>query len=111
MGLSFWKDSIQVYHCTNASKNGGQYATYSSEAVTIDYVQVTAQASERDFEGRLLNIADKRLVRANYDADIREDDLVVYDGETYQVDGEVFHTKSPTGRASSTRCTIKRWTG
>lgn len=112
MGLSFFRDSITVLRAPIQTKNGGQYRDWNNATqTTINRVQVTARAPSQEFAGRLLNLSDARTLRANYDADIREGDRVVYDGNVYEVTGEVFHTKSPTGRASSTRCTLTRWTG
>ena len=112
MGLSFFRDTVTVLRAPVLTKNGGQYRDWNNAAQsTINRVQVTARAPSQEFAGRLLNLSDARTLRANYDADIREGDRVVYDGNVYEVTGEVFHTKSPTGRASSTRCTLTRWTG
>lgn len=112
MGLSFFRDTVTVLRAPILTKNGGQYRDWNNAAQsTINRVQVTARAPSQEFAGRLLNLSDARTLRANYDADIREGDRVVYDGNVYEVTGEVFHTKSPTGRASSTRCTLTRWTG
>ena len=33
------------------------------------------------------------------------------EAETYEIDGDVFHTKSPSGRVSSTRCALVKWSG
>lgn len=112
MGLSFFRDSIIVIRAPIGEKNGGEYRDWNNASqFTINNVQVTARAPSQDFSGRLLNVADSRTLRANYDADIQEGDRVAYDGNLYEVDGEVFHTNSPTGRVSSTRCTLTRWTG
>ena len=112
MGLSFFRDTVTILRAPILTKNGGQYRDWNNAAQsTINRVQVTARAPSQEFAGRLLNLSDARTLRANYDADIREGDRVVYDGNVYEVTGEVFHTKSPTGRASSTRCTLTRWTG
>lgn len=112
MGLSFFRDSVTVIRAQVVTKNGGQYRDWANATqTTINNVQVTARAPTQDFAGRLLNVNDSRTLRANYDADIQEGDRVIYDGNIYEVSGEVFHTQSPTGRASSTRCTLTRWTG
>lgn len=112
MGLSFFRDTITVIRAPISTKNGGQYRDWDAAAQhVIRNVQVTAGATDRVLEGRTLNVLDTRTLRANYDADIREGDRVVYDGNVYEVRGEVFHTESPTGRASSTRCALARWTG
>lgn len=112
MGLSFFRDTIEVLRAPVLVKNGGEYRDWANATRhTIRNVQVTAQAPSQDFAGRLLNISDSRTLRADYNADVREGDRVIYDGKTYEVNGEVFRTKSPTGRASSMRCTLTRWRG
>ena len=112
MGLSFFRDSVTVLRAPLTTKNGSQLRDWNNATeITINRVQVTARSTSRDFSGRLESIDDGRTLRANYDADIQTGDRVIYDGEVYEVSGEVFHTKSPTGRASSTRCTLQRWMG
>ena len=112
MPLSFMKDTVTVLRAPFVMKNGEQCFDWkNAQSISISNVQVTAQASTRDFEGRLLQVTDRRTLRAPYDADIQAGDCVVWNGETYEVDGEVYHTKSPTGRISSTRCTLVRFQG
>lgn len=112
MPLSFFRDSVTVQRGTVKTKNGGQYIDWSQPVeTTLTGVQVAAQSTDRDYAGRLVNVSDRRTLRAMYDADIQAGDRVVWDGKTYEVDGEVFHTKSPTGRVSSTRCSLVRWNG
>ena len=112
MGLSFFRDSVKVIRAPLTTKNGSQLRDWNNATeTTIDKVQVTAQSTSRDFQGRTESIDDGRTLRANYDADIQEGDRIIYDGNIYEVSGEVFHTKSPTGRASSTRCSLIRWRG
>lgn len=112
MPLSFMTDTATVKRARLRMKNGMETFDWSDpEVITLTNVQVTAKATGRDFEGRVLETNDSRTLRAMYDADIRAGDRVEWNGETYEVDGEVFHTKSPTGRVSSTRCTLTRWEG
>lgn len=112
MGLSFWRDTVTVLRAPIDIKDGAQYRDWENHTShIINRVQVTAAATSQDFAGRLESIDESRTLRANFDADICEGDRVVYNGDVYEVVGEVFHTKSPTGRASSTRCRLTRWTG
>lgn len=112
MPLSFMKDSIKVIRAPLVKKNGAEIRDWKNAAEhDIRNVQVTAQTTSREFESRTMQISDARTLRAGYDADIKPGDRVVWNGATYEVDGEVFHTKSPTGRVSSTRCNLKRWEG
>ena len=112
MPLSFMRDSVTVKRAPTATKNGAEYRDWDrATSAIISNVQITAQATSRDFEGRVTQVSDRRTLRAKYDADIQPGDRIEWNGDTYEVDGEVFHTKSPTGRISTTRCTLVRWEG
>lgn len=112
MPLSFCNDSVVVLRAQLQTKNGMQYFDWDNAVrATVSNVQITAQSTSRDFEGRVLQVSDRRTLRARYNANIQAGDRVIWNGDTYEVEGEVFHTKSPTGRVSSTRCTLVRWVG
>lgn len=112
MGLSFFRDTVTIIRAPLEMRNGSEYRNWNSATShELARVQVTAAGTSRDFAGRTESITDRRTLRANYDADIQEGDRVAFGGNLYEIDGEVFHTQSPTGRASSTRCTLTRWKG
>ena len=112
MGLSFFRDTVTIIRAPFEMRNGSEYRDWNNAAShELEHVQVTAAGTSRDFAGRAESITDRRTLRANYDADIQEGDRVAFEGNLYEIDGEVFHTRSPTGRASSTRCTLMRWKG
>lgn len=112
MALSFWKDEATVLRAPLITKNGMEKRDWENAVPhIIKNVKVTAQATSREFGDRVTQATDRRTLRANYDADIEPGDRVIWNGDTYEIDGEVFHTVSPTGRASSTRCTLVRWEG
>lgn len=111
MPLSFWKDTVKVLRAPLANKNGMQVFDWSKASQhMVSRCQVTAQATSRDYD-RTLQVPDHRTLRAPYDADIKAGDRIIWNGETYEIEGEVFHTRSPIGGASSTRCTLARWNG
>lgn len=112
MPCSFFRDTVTVLRPTTATKNGMTYNSFEHPTShVLTRVQVTPSGTSRVFEGRVEQVTDRRTFRASYDADIESGDRVIFEGETYEIDGEVFHTKSPTGRVSSTRCTLVRWDG
>ena len=112
MALSFWKDQVTVLRAPLISKNGMEARDWENAIrITIKNVQVTAQATSREFGDRVTQVTDRRTLRAKYDADIVPGDRIIWKGDTYEIDGEVFATVSPTGRVSSTRCTLVRWEG
>lgn len=112
MALSFWKDQVTVLRAPLISKNGMEARDWENAIrITIKNVQVTAQATSREFGDRVTQVTDRRTLRAKYDADIVPGDRIIWKGDTYEIDGDVFATVSPTGRVSSTRCTLVRWEG
>jgi len=106
------RDSVTVVRPSSKTVRGSTVPDWdnASEHV-VNRVQVTAASTQQNRDGRVVNVADGRTLRAMYDADVKPGDRVVFEGETYEVDGEVYHTPSPTGRVSSTRCTLRRWEG
>jgi len=112
MPLSFFMDNITVRRAPLITKNGMQVRDWEHATEhTVFRVQVAGASTTREWGGRTLNVDDKRVLRAAYDADIMAGDRVIWEGELYELDGEVLRTKSPTGRISSVRCYLKRWEG
>ena len=112
MPLSFFRDSVTVRRARLTIKNGMEVFSWDDATEhVVNKVQVAGASTTRDYAERTLNVDDKRTLRAAYDADIQAGDRIVWEGELYEVDGEVLRTKSPTGRISSTRCYLKRWVG
>lgn len=112
MPLSFMKDTVRVQRAPIVTKNGMEARDWENASTHIvSRVQITAQSTSREFEGRVTQVTDRRTLRAGYEADIEPGDRIIWKDVTYEVDGDVFHTISPTGRVSSTRCTLARWEG
>lgn len=112
MPLSFMTDSVTVLRAQIVKKHGSEAFDWANIiSTTLTGVQVTPQQTSREFGDRTLQITERYTLRAPYNADIRAGDRIVWRSETYEIDGDVFHTESPTGRVSSTRCTLAKWSG
>lgn len=112
MALSIFKDTVTIMRAPIAEKNGMEYRNWqAASSHVLSRVLITPETTMRDFEGRVEQISDRRRFRADYDADIEAGDKIIFEEKEYQIDGEIFHTKSPTGRVSSTRCALVRWEG
>ena len=111
MPLSFWNQTVTVLRAQTVNKNGMEVFDWENAVQhTEEHCQITAQATTREYD-RTLQVPDHRTLRAPYDADIQAGDRIVWNGDTYEIEGMVFHTASPAGGASSTRCTLARWEG
>lgn len=111
MPLSFWKGSVTVRRAPIILKNGQETFDWNNASDhTVERCQITAQATSREYD-RTLQVPDHRTLRAPYDADIKAGDRIIWNGDVYEIEGKVFHTASPAGGASSTRCTLARWEG
>lgn len=112
MPLSFMTDTVTVTRPASKAVRGSTVPDWehATEHV-VRRCQVTAASTQQERDGRVVNVSDRRTFRARYDADVQPGDRVTWNGVTYEVDGEVFHSKSPTGRVSSTRCALARWEG
>ena len=112
MPLSFFRDTAIIVRAAVHRKNGAEVFDWDNATQTVlNGIQVAPQSTSRDFGERVLQHMERYTLRANYDADIQAGDRIVWNGGTYEIDGEVFHTLSPTGRVSSTRCALVRWSG
>jgi hypothetical protein len=112
MPLSFMTDAVTVIRPSTKTVRGSTVPDWGNATEhQLAHCQVTAAATSQERDGRVVNVSDRRTLRARYDADIRPGDRVRWNGEVYEVDGEVFHSESPTGRVSSTRCALQRWEG
>lgn len=112
MPLSFMDDAVTVIRPASKTVRGSTVPDWENATEhVVTRCQVTAASTSQERDGRVVNVSDRRTFRAMYDADVKPGDRVRWDGALYEVDGEVFRSKSPTGRASSTRCSLQRWEG
>ena len=112
MVLSFFNESVTVKRAPIIEKNFMEYRDWSNATEhTISGVLITPQSTSQDFADRTGQQTNRYNFRTNFSADIEPGDRIEWLGECYEIDGEVFRTKSPTGRVSSTRCTLVRWEG
>lgn len=112
MVLSFFRDSVTVKRAPIITKNGAEKRDWANHTThVINGVQVVPQTTARDFDDRTTQATERRTLRAGFEADIESGDRIIWKEQEYEIDGEVFHTVSPSGRVSSTRCTLVRWEG
>ena len=112
MPLSFMKDAVTVIRPAAKTARGSTVPDWDDATEhQVSRCQIVAASTQQDRDGRVVNVSDSMTLRAPYDADVQAGDRIVHEGVTYEVDGEVFRSKSPTGRVSTTRCALRRWEG
>lgn len=112
MPLSFSRETVRVLRAPMRESRGSQVPDWErAEEHEVSGCLLTARATSQDRDGRALQVTSGLTLRAPYGSDVMPGDRVIARGELYEVDGEVFHTESPAGRASSTRCALARWEG
>lgn len=62
-------------------------------------------------DGRVLGVSDGYTVYMPPTADVRSGDRIVYDGDTYEINGDPRKWKSATGRLDHVMISVVRWRG
>ena len=108
---SFAKETITVQRATTKLERGVEVLDWDNPKThTIDgcSVQLSWTNSHRDSRDAIVLGVFAYLPP---DADIAANDKVIYEGAEYCVDGAPFLSKSPTGRLSYIRASLKEWEG
>lgn len=79
-------------------------------AKVIRGCSVQPGTTDMSLDGRVLGILDGLTCYMPENADIREGDRVIYDGETYEVNGSPRKWHA-AGNLSHTQVTLRRWEG
>ena len=112
MPLSFMGDCVTVVRPASKAVRGSAVPDWDNAVEhTERNCQITAMSTSQDRNGRVVQVTDRKRLRASYGADIQAGDRIVWGGAVYLVDGEPHRTKSPTGRASSLACDLVAWKG
>ena len=112
MPLSFMNDTVTVIRAAERESRGSTVKDWEHATEhEVARCQVTNRTTAQERDGRVANVADGMTLRAPYGSDIRAGDRVRWDGDVYEVDGDVFNTKSPTGAVSNLKCALRLWRG
>ena len=112
MPLSFMDETVTVIRPGVKTVRGSAVPDWTSATEhEVGRCQITSASTVQDRDGRVLNVSDRLTLRAPYGADIQAGDRIVHGGKTYEIDGDVSNTKSPTRRVSNLKCTLALWKG
>lgn len=114
-GISFHRQTVTVIRAsTTANRYGDDIRDWNTaDEVDLTGVRLIPQAADNNIE----NVVDRdRIIRrwvlfAPPDADVVASDRIRYGGDLYEIDGEVRHWPSPSGRLSHIEADLTRVEG
>lgn len=109
---SFFTDSVTIVTPAEIESNGKtrlDWSTTTETVVTGCYVEPAA--SDRDFDGRQVSVADEWVLRAPAGTSIPSNARIVWNGDTYQINGAAMQWRSPSGALTHVQARLKRWAG
>jgi len=109
---SFFTQTIYILRPVYKIERGSEVPDWENATTrTCSQCSVQPAATSLDQDGRILGIKDGLTVYCPYDTDVQSGDRIVYENETYVIDGVPQRSISPSGSISSTQLQIKRWEG
>ena len=94
------------------TQRGSQVPDWSNvERLEISGCSVQPAGTALSQDGRVLGVSDGYTVYMPPNTDVQAGDRIVYDGDTYTIDGRPRRWKSATGRLDHIMISIERWTG
>ena len=83
----------------------------NAEEIEIPGCSVQPAATSLSQDGRVLGITESWTLYAPPDADIRAGDRIVFDGDTFAINGIPKRWRSATGSLDHIQAELKRWQG
>jgi len=83
----------------------------NTEQLVVAGCSVQPAGTSLSQDGRVLGVSDGYTVYMPPDTDVQAGDRIVYDGDTYTINGRPRKWKSATGRLDHIMISIERWTG
>lgn len=83
----------------------------NTEQLVIAGCSVQPAGTSLSQDGRVLGVSDGYTVYMPPDTDVQAGDRIVYDGDTYTINGRPRKWKSATGRLDHIMISIERWAG
>lgn len=109
---SWCQDVVTVLRAPLVDSRGTKVRDWAhATSATVTGCSLQPASTSTDFgEVRQAADADATLYLPP-DADVLQDDRIVFGGVTYAVDGIPYEWRSPTGRVTHRQARLKRWSG
>ena len=109
--LSFWRQTItRLRPGTTTSRGSTIYDWTKPDALTITGCHVQPATTSLTQDGRVAGIMDGMTVYAPAGADIKAGDRIVFDGETYEIQGDPLQWPGAVA-LDHIQLNVRRWRG
>ena len=110
--FSWWDKSItRLRPGTTVSRGSAIYDWSKADTLIISGCDLQPGATARDMDGRVLNYSDGYTAYLPAGADVQAGDRIIYNGNTYEINGDIRPWNSPTGAVAHIQLNLTRWTG
>ena len=108
---SFANQSVTRIRPTTKITRGSNVPDWSNpDRLVISGCSVQPASTDLFQDGRVLGILDGMTAYMPFGSDVKEGDRIVYDGNTYTIDG-VPRIWYAAGNLSHVQCALRRWSG
>lgn len=112
MAFSWWNQSVTRLRPGTKTERGSEVPDWNNpDSKVVNGCSVQPAATSLSQDGRVLGILDGLTVYMPPTADVRSGDRIVYDGNTYTINGEIRNWPSPTGAVAHIQLNLERWSG
>lgn len=109
---SWFRQTVTRIRAGEKTSRGSVVPDWDNAAsLVISGCSVQPSGTTLSQDGRVLGISDSFTLYMPANADVKEGDRVVFDGDTYSVIGVPKPWQSPTGRLNNKQVTLERWNG
>lgn len=109
---TWFRQTVTRLRATTRTVRGATVPDWSHpNSKDIEGCSVQPSSTSLSQDGRILGIAESFTVYMPPDADVKEGDRIVYEGNTYVVSGMTRPWVSATGALDNKQATIERWEG
>lgn len=113
MALPQWAvDSVTIVRPATTTSRGSTVPDWErATQTTVSGCSVQPAGTSLSQDGRVLGITDGWTAYVPPGTDVKEGDRIVFNGETYTLNGAPRVWNSPTGRVSVIQLNLQRWSG
>jgi len=109
---SWAADSIVILRpATTTSRGSTIYDWTKATTTNVSGCSVQPASTSLSQDGRVLGITDGMTAYLPPGTNVQEGDRIIFDGETYTINGAPRAWTSPTGKVSSIQLNLQRWSG